>query len=240
MASVCPQDRVSLCRFTFSDHRKCLTPRAPTHPHFCYFHARSEARSLGAEKLARDFQYLLSAPYLSANDLNAAIGRLFPALVRGDIKPRTASTLAYLAQTLAQTIPIAQKEYVYAFGTPAWGKVIRTSVNQVTDYTNNPDPPAPAPQPTPEPQPDPEPAASPTPEPDPEPVPEPQPESVPTSAASSPDSVADPDPAPQSSPPATKPNPSHPRRPSRTKKTLPVPPDPSTSAPIAPPPTPST
>src|SRR5271168_886239 len=187
MASVCPQDRVSLCRFTFSDGRKCLTPRAPNHPHFCYFHARSEARSAGAEKLARDFQYLFSAPYLSANDLNAAIGRLFPAVVRGDVKPRTASTLAYLAQTLSQTIPIAQKEYIYAFSAPDWGKVIRTSVNQVTDYTNNPDPPVPQSSP------------------EPEPVPEPQPESdTPSSQpATKPLAGLEPDPIPTSNTAAT-------------------------------------
>jgi len=39
MASLRPQDRVSLCRFTFADGRQCRTPRAGKHPHFCPFHA---------------------------------------------------------------------------------------------------------------------------------------------------------------------------------------------------------
>src|SRR5262249_45721821 len=134
------QDRVSLCRFSFSDGRKCLTPRAPSHPHFCFFHARQESRSRGADKLARDFAYIFSGEYVSANDLTAAIARLFPAVPRGEIKPRAATTLAYLAQTLAQTIPLSQHEYITAFGTSAWGKTIRKTVNQNADHFAPPEP----------------------------------------------------------------------------------------------------
>ena len=39
MAALRPQDRVSLCRFTFADGRQCRAPRAVRHPHFCPFHA---------------------------------------------------------------------------------------------------------------------------------------------------------------------------------------------------------
>src|SRR5712691_5289139 len=39
MSSLRPQDRKSLCRFTFSDGRQCRTPRCPHHPHFCSDHA---------------------------------------------------------------------------------------------------------------------------------------------------------------------------------------------------------
>jgi hypothetical protein len=35
MSSLRLQDRVSLCRFTFADGRRCRTPRSPHHPHFC-------------------------------------------------------------------------------------------------------------------------------------------------------------------------------------------------------------
>jgi len=39
MSSPRPQDRASLCRFTFADGRQCRTPCAGKHPHFCPFHA---------------------------------------------------------------------------------------------------------------------------------------------------------------------------------------------------------
>jgi hypothetical protein len=130
MSSIPPKDRVSLCRYSFSDHRQCRTPRSPHHPHFCYFHARQESQAHAASELAADFAYFLSGSYVSANDLNAALARLFPAIIRGEIKPRMAKTLVYLAQVLSQTIHQAQQEYVNAFGGDFWRKTIRTSIEQ--------------------------------------------------------------------------------------------------------------
>src|SRR6266436_3889842 len=162
MSSLRKQDRVSLCRFTFADGRHCRTPRSPNHPHFCFHHARKESRARSAGKLARELAYFFSGEYLSANDLSAALGRLIPAVVRGDIKPRAARTLAYLAQTLVQSIYLAQHEYINAFGTTDWRDAIRDSVNQNFAHRNppppaNPQPPVlahlqtgpPLPQPTP-------------------------------------------------------------------------------------------
>ena len=130
MPSIRPQDRVSLCHFSFADGRRCLTPISPGHPHFCFYHAQKEAQSVAAEKLGRDLDYFFSGDYLSACDLSAALARLFAAVARGHIKPRAARTLAYLAQTLAQTIHLSQHEYINAFGTDAWRQAVRLSVTQ--------------------------------------------------------------------------------------------------------------
>jgi len=43
MSSLRPQDRKSLCGFTFADGRQCRTPRSPGHPHFCSDHARKDS-----------------------------------------------------------------------------------------------------------------------------------------------------------------------------------------------------
>ncbi len=145
MSSLRLQDRVSLCRFTFSDGRKCRTPRAGKHPHFCFDHARKESQARSANKLAHELAYFLSGEYLSANDLSAALGRLVPAVLRGDVKPRTARTLAYLAQTLLQTIQLAQHEYINAFGANDWRDAIRDSVNQNFARRNPPTPANPPP-----------------------------------------------------------------------------------------------
>src|SRR5216683_7053215 len=161
-AATLDKDRQSLCRFTFADGRQCRTPRSPHHPYFCSDHARKDSQARAADKLARELSYFFSGQYLSACDLSAALGRLLPAVVRGDIKPRSARTLAYLSQTLAQSIPLSKHEYINAFGTDAWCQAIRNSVRQNFDYRNpspSPDPSSPdqASQPSPTPQPAPPP-----------------------------------------------------------------------------------
>jgi hypothetical protein len=126
--------RVSLCRFMFADGRRCRTPRSGSHPHFCFYHARKESQAQTADKLGRDLSYFFSGKYVSACDLSTALGRLLAAVARGDIKPKTATTLAYLAQTLVQTIHIAEHEYINAFGTDGWRRTVRNSVNMNSGY----------------------------------------------------------------------------------------------------------
>src|SRR6266478_8593659 len=156
MSSLRPQDRKSLCRFTFADGRQCRTPRSCNHPHFCCDHARKESQACAADKLAHDLAYFFSGEYLSACDLSAALGSLIAGVARGDIKPRSARTLAYLSQTLVQTIHLAQDEYINAFDTDAWRKSVRNSVKGNHDYLFPPAPKTPqnqAPQPAPAQQP---------------------------------------------------------------------------------------
>src|SRR5258708_24306366 len=136
MSSLRPQDRKSLCRFTFADGRQSRTPRSPGHPRFCSDHARKNSQSRAADKLARELSYFFSGQYLSARDLSAALGRLLPAVVRGDINPPSARTLAYLSQTLVQTIHLAEDEYINALGTDSWRRAVRNSVPQHFDYRN--------------------------------------------------------------------------------------------------------
>jgi hypothetical protein len=150
MSSLNAKDRVSLCLFTFEDGRRCRTPRISSHPHFCFYHAQKEARARTTETLGKDLARFFSGDYLSACDLSTALSRLIPAVVRGEVKPRVARTVAYLMQTLLQSIHIAQHEYINAFGTEGWRKAIRTSVNANYDhrFPSAPEPEQPAP-PTP-------------------------------------------------------------------------------------------
>ncbi len=141
MSSLSAKDRVSLCSFTFSDGRRCRTPRTGKNPHFCFDHAQKEARARAAQTLGKDLAYFFSGDYLSACDLSTALGRLIPAVIRGDVKPRAARTVAYLAQTLLQAIRISQHEYINAFATGDWRKSIRNSVNG--NYNNYRFPPVP-------------------------------------------------------------------------------------------------
>jgi hypothetical protein len=137
MSSLNLKDRVSLCLFTFTDGRRCRTPRTGRHPHFCFYHAQKEARASAAETLAKDLAYFFSGNYLSDCDLSTALSRLIPAVIRGDIKPKLARTVAYLAQTLMQAIHISQDEYINAFSTDGWRNAVRKSVKLNSGYENS-------------------------------------------------------------------------------------------------------
>jgi len=134
MSSLSPKDRISLCLFTYEDGRRCRTPRISSHPHFCFYHAQKESQTQAAQSLAKDLAAFFSGDYLSANDLSTALARLIPAVLRGDIKPRLARTIAYMCQTLLQSIHAAQHEYIDAFGPEGWRKAIRSSVNTNYDH----------------------------------------------------------------------------------------------------------
>jgi hypothetical protein len=157
MSTIRSKDRSSLCSFTFVDGRRCRTPRQTGHPYLCAFHARKESQALAGEEAGKDIAYHLSGSYVSACDLSSALGRLFSAVAQGQVKPKTASTLAYLGQTLVQTLHLAQNEYINAYGTNSWRETIRTSHEQSADLTSpddtSPDPQSAsesAPAPTPE------------------------------------------------------------------------------------------
>jgi hypothetical protein len=140
MPSLTAKDRIPLCLFTYEDGRRCRTPRISSHPHFCFYHAQKESQSQSTEKLAKDLTYFFSGDYLSADDLNTALGRLIPAVIRGEIKPRVARTVAYMLQTLMQSTRQAQHEYINAFSTDDWRETIATSVTANHDYLYPPDP----------------------------------------------------------------------------------------------------
>ena len=155
-------DRASLCSFTFADGRRCRTPRT-AHPYLCAFHARKDAQALAGEAAGKDIAYHLSGSFVSACDLSSALGRLFSAVAQGQVKPKTASTLAYLGQTLVQALPLAQDEYINAYGTNTWRKTIRTSHELSANHTEEPDPESPQPE---APAPTPAAASNPIPKPD--------------------------------------------------------------------------
>jgi hypothetical protein len=155
MSTAPSKDRASLCTFTFADGRRCRTPRCTAHPHFCYFHVRKEAQALAAQKVGHDLASCLSADFLSACDLSHALAYLISAVAQGNVKPKTASTLAYLSQTLLQSVHFAEHEFRDAFGWTCWRDAIRCSFAVST----------PDPQPQPEPAPAPNTEANPQTEP---------------------------------------------------------------------------
>src|SRR5260370_36740751 len=119
------KDRSSLCSFMFVDGRHCRIPRRVGHPYLCAFHARKEAQSLAGEAAGKDIAYHLSGSFVSACDLSSALGRLFSAVAQAHVKPKTASTLAYLGQTLVQILPLARHDHIVASAPGPWPPTIR-------------------------------------------------------------------------------------------------------------------
>ena len=134
MPSRTSETRSSLCAFTFADGRRCRMPRAPRHPYLCAHHARKETQTLAGDHAAREIAHYLSGQYVSACDVSAALARLFAAVAQGHINPKTAATLAYLGQTLVQTLPLSKHEFTNAFGTEAWRHTIRSSFAPPDDH----------------------------------------------------------------------------------------------------------
>ncbi len=150
------KDRSGLCAFTFADGRQCRTPRRSGHLHLCYFHAQKEAQSQAAKQAGEDISSFFFGNYLSACDLSAALGRVFSAVAQGHLKPKAATALAYLGQTLNQSVKIAQDEYANVFGGDVWRRRVASCL----------EPPPPAPKPASRPAQPAQQASSPSPHPD--------------------------------------------------------------------------
>jgi hypothetical protein len=138
MSTLRSKDRASLCSFSFADGRQCRTPRYSGHPRLCCFHACKEAQAQAAESIGRDISSRFSGSYLSACDLSSALGQVFTGVANGSIKRKTAATLAYLGQTMLNSIQAAQHEYINAFSTNSWRETIRSSF--ISDSPEDPDP----------------------------------------------------------------------------------------------------
>src|SRR5260370_33691111 len=163
------KDRSRLCAFTFADGRHCRTPRRSGHPHLCAFHAQKQAQSQAAKQAGEAISSFFFVNYLSACDLSAALGRVFSAVAQRHLKPKAATALAYLGQTLNQSVKIAQDEYANVFGGAVWRRKVSSCLE--------PPPHAPAPRPVsqPAPQPKPHSASLPTPQPISQPASQPAP-----------------------------------------------------------------
>jgi hypothetical protein len=139
------EGRALVCSFAYANGNHCRMPRKTSHPYLCTYHARKEAQAEAADQVGRDLATRFSANYLSGSDLSSALAHMMSAVAQGHLKPRAASTLAYLSQTLLQAIHLSQHEYINAFGTTSWREEIRAAFAQT-----NPDPPPEDPEPEPD------------------------------------------------------------------------------------------
>ena len=132
------QNRLGLCRFTFANGRSCRMLLSSSHSSLCIFHARKESQATAALKATDTLARSLSHDFITACDLTAAMSQLFTAIAQGHLKPKTANTLAYVGQTIAQTLRMSQQEFISAYGTQAWHSAIRDAVRSAHANLNSP------------------------------------------------------------------------------------------------------
>src|SRR5438270_13073080 len=92
------------CLRTFSDGRVCRMLRKQSHPALCIFHAREEQQILESDRLAAELTSL-SGNLNTGMDINHVLGRVFQALAQRKISARQATTSAYNAQLMLQSMP---------------------------------------------------------------------------------------------------------------------------------------
>ena len=124
MSTAQAMDRTRSCTFTFANTRHCRMPLSPSHPYLCTFHARKEAAARGAERAGQQIAYDLSSRYVSFADLSSAIAHTISAVAQRHMTPRAATSIAYLSQTLYQSISCAETDYVRTFGVDAWKRTM--------------------------------------------------------------------------------------------------------------------
>jgi hypothetical protein len=128
------QRHSGVCRFIFGNGRSCRMLLSPSHAYLCTYHARKESQALTSQKVAGTLAASLSHDFITACDLTSALSQLFGAIAQGHLKPKTANTLAYVGQTIAQTLRLSQQEFIAAYGAQAWRAAIRDAL---TNTQNN-------------------------------------------------------------------------------------------------------
>ena len=143
------QRHPGVCSFAYADGRRCRMLICASHTYLCTSHALKESQALAAEKIGRRLAASLSHDFITACDLTAALSQLFGAIAQGHLKPKTANTLAYVGQTIAQTLRLSQQEFVSAYGVQAWRAAIRDAVTTAHPAAISSDDPTAADQTTP-------------------------------------------------------------------------------------------
>lgn len=115
------------CQFHFSDGRRCRMLRSPAHSSFCVFHSRQERQLLESQRLGTEISATFHGDFLSATDINFALGKLFIAVAQGRIPLRTAAVLTVLGKTLLSSLPFVKQEYPFVYDFEQWKHVVCTA-----------------------------------------------------------------------------------------------------------------
>ena len=116
------------CAFETSDGRRCRLPRSATHASLCVFHSREEQQLAESQKIGAEVAATISGDFLTATDINYALGKVFTAVAQNRIPVRTAHTLAYLGQLMLCSLPAVKKEFTFSYKFDQWNGMLNDAV----------------------------------------------------------------------------------------------------------------
>ena len=120
-------NEADLCQFPFQDGRRCRMLRHPNHSCLCIFHARAEGQRFETERLGVELGETLTGDFLSATDINHAMGRLYVAVAQDRIPIRNANTLARIGSTLLRSVDRVKTEFTFKYSFDQWNTMLRNA-----------------------------------------------------------------------------------------------------------------
>jgi hypothetical protein len=121
-------DESSLCQFSFADGRTCRMFRQHDHPSLCVFHARAERQIVESDRLGSELAATLTGGFMTATDINFALGKVFKAIAQNRIPPRNASNLAFVGKLLLLSLDKLETEYRFEYDYKAWQAMERNAI----------------------------------------------------------------------------------------------------------------
>jgi hypothetical protein len=116
-------DESSLCQFSFADGRTCRMFRPHDHPSLCVFHARAERQIMESDRLGSELAATLTGRFMTATDINFALGKLFKAIAQNRIPPRNAANLAFVGKLLLLSLDKLKSEFKFSYDYEQWKKM---------------------------------------------------------------------------------------------------------------------
>jgi hypothetical protein len=116
-------DESSLCQFSFADGRTCRMFRQQDHPSLCVFHARAERQVIESDRLGSELATTLTGRFMTATDINFALGKLYKAIAQNRIPPRNASNLAFVGKLLLLSLDKLKREFNVSYDYEHWVKL---------------------------------------------------------------------------------------------------------------------
>jgi len=116
-------DESSLCQFSFADGRTCRMFRQQDHPSLCVFHARAERQVIESDRLGSELATTLTGRFMTATDINFALGKLYKAIAQNRVPPRNASNLAFVGKLLLLSLDKLKTEFNMSYDYEHWVKL---------------------------------------------------------------------------------------------------------------------
>jgi hypothetical protein len=93
-----------LCEIIFDDGRRCHMSKCQDHAYYCYFHARRDNAARAEETAIGKITGALAGRSIDFDNLSSALAHTITALAEGHMDTKTAATIAYIGQSLVQSV----------------------------------------------------------------------------------------------------------------------------------------